>query len=162
MSKAKKTTTKRKATKKGASAKQTPAARKPAKGKAKAAEPDASKTTGKTPRLDRLDGEALAEASRQQRRKSKAKDAAKGATDKPKRTSALDTAAEVLRKAGEPMTCKAMITAMAEQGLWTSPGGATPHATLYSAILRETQKKGADSRFRKVDRGQFVFAGKEA
>ncbi|HOA75222.1 MAG TPA: winged helix-turn-helix domain-containing protein [Phycisphaerae bacterium] len=162
MSKTKKTATKRKATKKAASAKRATPTRKRAKGKAEAAEPDASKTAGKAPRLDRLDGEALAEASRQQRRQSKTKGSAKGATDTPKRTSALDAAAEVLRKAGEPMTCKAMIAAMGEQGLWTSPGGKTPAATLYSAILRETQKKGADSRFRKVERGQFAFVGKEA
>ncbi len=158
----KKKTTKRKVTKKATPAKQATPARKPAKGRAQTAKPDAGKATGAAPRIDRLDGEALVDASRQQRRNSKAKDAAKGATDKPKRTSALDAAAEVLRKAGEPMTCKAMIAAMAEQGLWTSPGGATPHATLYSAILRETQKKGADARFRKVDRGQFAFVGKEA
>ena len=30
-----------------------------------------------------------------------------------------------------------MIDAMTTKGLWTSPGGKTPHATLYSAILRE-------------------------
>ena len=55
------------------------------------------------------------------------------------------------------MTTKAMIEAMATKGYWTSPGGATPHATLYSAILRELQKKGADARFTKVDRGQFML-----
>ncbi len=35
------------------------------------------------------------------------------------------------------MTTKAMIEAMATQDYWTSPGGATPWATLYSALLRE-------------------------
>ena len=38
---------------------------------------------------------------------------------------------------GTPMTTKAMIEAMAAKGYWTSPGGATPAQTLYSAILRE-------------------------
>jgi HB1, ASXL, restriction endonuclease HTH domain len=57
----------------------------------------------------------------------------------------------------EAMTTKAMIEAMATKGYWISPGGATPHATLYSAILRELQKKGAESRFTKVDRGQFTL-----
>ena len=48
---------------------------------------------------------------------------------------------------------------MTEQGLWTSPAGKTPHATLYAAMLREINAKGADARFRKVERGQFEYAG---
>ncbi len=48
--------------------------------------------------------------------------------------SALDAAAKVLADAREPMNCKALIEAMAAKGLWTSPGGATPHATLYTAM----------------------------
>lgn len=77
--------------------------------------------------------------------------------DKPKRTSALDAAAQVLAKAGQPMRTQELITAMAEQGLWKSPGGKTPHATLYAAMLREITEKGKDARFTKVDRGQFAF-----
>jgi hypothetical protein len=77
----------------------------------------------------------------------------------PKRTSALDAAATVLQKAGEPMNAKAMIAAMAEQGLWTSPNGKTPHATLYAAILREIGVKGGEARFRKSDRGMFEYVG---
>jgi hypothetical protein len=69
--------------------------------------------------------------------------------------SALDAAAQVLANAKEPMNTKAMIEAMATKGLWTSPGGKTPHATLYAAILREINDKGAEARFEKVDRGQF-------
>jgi len=78
---------------------------------------------------------------------------------KPKadgKMSALDAAAKVLEGAREPMNCKALIEAMAEKGLWKSPGGATPHATLYSAIAREINEKGADARFVKVERGQFA------
>jgi hypothetical protein len=45
---------------------------------------------------------------------------------------------------------------MAGKGLWTSPGGATPHATLYTAILREIQVKGTEARFRKTERGHFA------
>jgi hypothetical protein len=78
---------------------------------------------------------------------------------KPKRVSALDAAAEVLRKAGKPMRSQEMIAAMAEQGLWTSPAGKTPHATLYAAILREIGDKGSEARFRKADRGLFEYAG---
>lgn len=70
--------------------------------------------------------------------------------------SALDAAAKVLADTGESMNTKAMIEAMAAKGLWTSPGGKTPHATLYSAILREINEKGNDARFVKVERGQFA------
>jgi hypothetical protein len=73
--------------------------------------------------------------------------------------SALDAAAQVLANAKEPMNAKAMIEAMAAKGLWTSPGGKTPHATLYAAILREINDKGAEARFEKVDRGQFTRKG---
>jgi len=76
---------------------------------------------------------------------------------KPKRVSALDAAAQVLAKVGKPMRAQELITAMAAQGLWTSPAGKTPHATLYAAMTREERDKGEASRFRKVDRGQFAF-----
>jgi hypothetical protein len=48
--------------------------------------------------------------------------------------SALDAAAKALADAGEPMNTKAMIEAMAAKNHWTSPGGATPWATLYTAV----------------------------
>ncbi|MCX7424247.1 MAG: hypothetical protein NTW96_01200 [Planctomycetia bacterium] len=46
----------------------------------------------------------------------------------------------------------------AEKGYWKSPGRKTPHATVYSAILREIVTKGAESRFKKTDRGKFARA----
>ena len=78
---------------------------------------------------------------------------------KPKRVSALDAAAQVLAKASKPMRAKELIAAMAEQGLWKSPAGRTPHATLYAAMLRESRDKGSASRFKWVDRGQFAYHG---
>ena len=60
---------------------------------------------------------------------------------KAKKTSALDAAAKVLGEQGKPMNCQEMIDAMAAKGYWTSPGGKTPSATLYSAILRELKTK---------------------
>jgi len=75
---------------------------------------------------------------------------------KPKRMSAIDAAAKVLADAGMPMNCQELIAAMAEKKLWTSPGGMTPHATLYSAILREIATKGKDARFKKTERGKFA------
>ena len=77
---------------------------------------------------------------------------------KAKKTSALDAAARVLEEAGQPMTCPEMIEAMAAKGYWTSPGGATPAATLYSAILREINAKGKEARFVKTERGKFGLA----
>jgi hypothetical protein len=74
---------------------------------------------------------------------------------KEKKTSALDAAARVLAETGQPMTCQQMISAMAQRGYWTSPGGKTPQATLYSAIIREITAQGANSRFQKADRGKF-------
>jgi hypothetical protein len=55
------------------------------------------------------------------------------------------------------MTCREMIAAMADKGYWTSPAGKTPHATLYSAVLRELAK-GSASRFQKTERGKFTRA----
>jgi len=75
---------------------------------------------------------------------------------KPKKLSALDAAAKVLADSKQPMTTREMIEAMAAKGLWTSPGGATPWATLYSAILREIAAKGKDARFAKTERGKFA------
>jgi hypothetical protein len=70
--------------------------------------------------------------------------------------SALDAAAKVLGETGKPMSCKEMIEAMATKDYWSSPGGKTPEATLYSAILREVTTKRKESRFKKTDRGRFV------
>ena len=91
--------------------------------------------------------------------KAPAPKAKKSASEKPKRTSALDAAATVLKKAGKPMRSQELIDVMSAQGLWKSPGGKTAHATLYAAILREITAKGKAARFKKVDRGQFEFAG---
>jgi len=84
---------------------------------------------------------------------------AKAKTDAGKKMSQIDAALAVLAEAGEPMNCKAMVDAMGAKGYWTSPGGATPAATLYASILRDL-KKGKDARFKKTDRGQFALAGK--
>ena len=87
------------------------------------------------------------------------KAAKKKAEQKPKKTSALDAAAKVLGEAGQPMACMEMIEAMSKKGYWTSPGGETPQATLYSAILREIKTKGKESRFQKTERGKFAING---
>ena len=89
--------------------------------------------------------------------KGKGKLSAAKAQDGP--LSCLNAAAKVLAEKGEPMTCKEMIEAMATKGYWTTPGGKTPHATLYSSIAREIRDKGKDSRFKKSERGKFASTG---
>ena len=74
---------------------------------------------------------------------------------KEKKPSALDAAAKVLGEKGEPMNCQELIKEMSEKGYWKSPGGLTPHATLYSALIREIKVKGKEARFKKADRGKF-------
>ena len=91
----------------------------------------------------------------------KAKRGAAPKQAKPKRVSALDAAAEVLAKATKPMRAKELIAEMGAKGLWKSPGGKTPEATLYAAIIREIAAKGVKARFKKHERGVFV-AGKGA
>jgi hypothetical protein len=75
---------------------------------------------------------------------------------KEKKLSAIDAAAQVLATSKEPLNAKELIEAMAAKSLWTSPGGKTPHATLYSAIIREIALKGKESRFVKTERGKFA------
>ncbi len=77
--------------------------------------------------------------------------------DKKKRPSGLDAAAQILAEAGEPLGTGEMVKRMLEKGLW-STGGKTPAATIYSAILREINVKGDQSRFRKTERGRFELA----
>lgn len=82
---------------------------------------------------------------------------AKAKKPKTDKLSALDAAAQVLAEAKTPLTTKEMVAAMAVQGYWKSPSGKTPHATLYSAILREILRKGKESRFAKSERGKFTL-----
>lgn len=93
-------------------------------------------------------------------RKAAASDKSNDAT---RRMSALDAAAQILARlkgsdASAGVGVKDLIDRMENSGLWKSPGGKTPAATLYSALIREiTQRKGA-SRFRRIGPGRFVLA----
>jgi hypothetical protein len=78
---------------------------------------------------------------------------------KEKRVGLVDAAILVLHEAGnKPMNVKEIVEAVLAKGIWKS-NGKTPAATLYSCILREIQKKGAEARFKKVDRGLFALVG---
>ncbi len=85
--------------------------------------------------------------------------AKKKAPAKPaaKKMSAVNAAAKLLGEAKEPLTAQQMIERMAAKGYWKSPGGQTPSHTLYAAIIRDIQRQGDDSRFRKADRGLFTL-----
>jgi hypothetical protein len=72
--------------------------------------------------------------------------------------SGLDAAAHVLAEAGVAMNCKDLSDSILAQKLWSTQGR-TPAATIYAAIIREIASKGADSRFRRTDRGLFEFVG---
>ena len=71
---------------------------------------------------------------------------AKKVATKARGMSAIDAAAKVLGESKEPLNTKQMIEQMAAKGYWKSPGGKTPHATLYSAILREINAMGKGAR----------------
>lgn len=72
--------------------------------------------------------------------------------------SAIDAAEKVLGEEGRPLTAKQLVDIMAAKGYWSSPGGKTPHATLNSAIMREINTKGDDSRFAKHPEGGFTLS----
>lgn len=75
--------------------------------------------------------------------------------DGEKKLSCVGAALKVLAESGQPLNTKEMIEVMQAKGYWSSPGGKTPHATLYSAILRDLSA-GDDSRFVKIERGRFA------
>ncbi len=96
------------------------------------------------------------------RKKATKKTPAKAARAKPAKQadgklSAINAAAKVLAETKQALNCKELVEAMADKGYWKSPGGQTPDRTLYSALARDIQKKGKDSRFKKADRGQFAL-----
>ena len=135
-------------TKKTTRAKKSVAGRKPA-----------AKTSGK-PRTIKVADKPAAESSAEHSESAVDVQPEKGSKPKSKsarkRLSALDAAAKVLSESTEPMNTKEMVEAMAAKGYWSTPGGKTPHATLYSAILREIKAKGSDARFTKTERGKFT------
>jgi len=77
--------------------------------------------------------------------------------------SALDAAALVLAdlpksEAAGGISANDLIDRMQSRGLWQSPGGKTPSATLYAAMMREVADKGEASRFARVAKGRFTLA----
>lgn len=81
------------------------------------------------------------------------KHAASTSNDKP--MSLLAAAAAVLADATVPLNVRQILDQITERGLWSSPKGKTPSATLAAAILRECKAKGDAARFEKAERGKY-------
>ena len=88
--------------------------------------------------------------------KKKAKTAKTPKADR--KMSGLDAAAKVLAESPTPLNAKQIVEQAAAKNYWTSPAK-TPWATIYSAMLTECAKKGAESRFAKAGRGLWSRAG---
>ena len=80
---------------------------------------------------------------------------------KKKKPSGLDAAARVLAETDRPMSAKQLVEAILAKKYWSSDGQ-TPHATISSALQREIQNKGKQSRFRKTAPGRFALAKSKA
>ena len=103
------------------------------------AEPEATPGAETTPAAEAT---RAAEPGTQPKTKKRGRAPKAKAETGPKKLSAIDAAARVLTEAGEPMDCQTMIKTMAEKGYWTSPGGKTPAATLYSRNTQGTPDQG--------------------
>ena len=118
---------------------------------ARAAKPDAKPSV-------KPDGKAPAKSG-------EARDAKQASAPRSGRAklSALDAAALVLAElskseAATGIGANDLIDRMQSNGLWQSPGGKTPSATLYAAMVREISAKGDASRFARIAKGRFALA----
>ena len=68
----------------------------------------------------------------------------------------LDPGNGLLRRSGEGAHDAPTPISKRRKKYWESPNGATPHATLYTAIIREIKVKGKEVRFVKKERGKFA------
>lgn len=118
-------------------------------------------TTKKTTSRKRTTAKKKAPAKRATARKATAKKTT-GTKKAKAKMSQMAAAERVLAEASEPMNCQQMVEAMAKKRLWKSPGGKTPHATLYASLLRHIRKHGKDARFNKTDRGLFALATRKS
>ena len=125
--------------------------------------PATSGTHGKKATKPATKAASTKKATRGQRAPQMPKPAAPAPPDSPaspaskdKRTGVLEAAVRVLKAAKKPMRCRQIVEVALTKNYWKTTGK-TPAATLSSAMLREIQTKGKDSRFRKVERGLFAL-----
>lgn len=95
-------------------------------------------------------------AAKKAAKKTAKKTTAKASAKKGK--TAIDFAAQVVRRSSKPLNTKQIAERAITAGWETK--GKTPHATLYTLILREMGSKNGDSRFRKASAGLFESTGK--
>lgn len=141
----------------------TPKPAKPAKPAKTAKKAPKASANGHSPRKDGKHPKGKTKAAPKAKAKGKAPKSGKArkVTASPRNVgkdgmSCLDAAYKVLKGRSKPMNTKELIEAMAEKKYWTSPGGLTPAATLYTRLIKEIANKGKESRFKKVDKGQFA------
>jgi hypothetical protein len=91
--------------------------------------------------------DAAVKAAEESRKAKKAKAAKPKGERKP---GCLDAAVRILREAGKPLQCGAIVEQALAKGYWQTKG-ATPAATLYAAVIREVAAKGAKARFRRAE-----------
>ncbi|MFB3893282.1 MAG: winged helix-turn-helix domain-containing protein [Phycisphaerae bacterium] len=96
------------------------------------------------------------------KKSAKAGRTAKGRKTAAPRKSLAGAAVLVLADAKEPMGAKAIVEAATAAGWYEPARGKTPHATLYSSMMREARDDGEEARFRKAKRGlwELTDAGK--
>ena len=75
--------------------------------------------------------------------------------------SGLDAAYQVLSETGVSMNARQICDMAIEKGYW-EPQGATPDATISSAILTEIKRKGDDARFERTGKGLFAAKNGDA
>jgi len=117
-----------------------------------------TKAAGKPRGRARAAGKKAPRSSARGARAVAAEPAATPKAPEPKAMSGVDAAAKVLVDSKEPMRAKDIVERAQAKGLWTSPDGKTPAATISAAIGREIRDKGKESRFMKVGRGLFAAA----
>lgn len=126
--------------KKGQSPKATGASKAPAKGKALNTGKPADKGAKASDKTDKANP--------------------KTATPPKEKKLSMNAAALIVLKASKtPMSCKEIVTAMAEKKLWVSQNGKTPERTLSADLDRSIAKdiaNKAEPRFVKVDRGRYI------
>ncbi len=71
--------------------------------------------------------------------------------------SLINAAISVMKQRKKPMKVKDIYEAVVEKGLWADKKGKTPWATLGAAIYTEVKKKGDESRFVQVGKGEFTL-----
>ena len=91
--------------------------------------------------------------------KAAAKKTAKKAPANQRQMSLMEAAIQVMRSVKQPMKAKDIYEHVAKKGLWSSPAGKTPVATLAAAIARDVASE--KPRWRRTGPGLFTLTRKK-